>query len=275
MATRVVDVQGHRGAGDLTSHNTLEAVRLAANIGLSSVEFDVWRLGCGKLIVAHGKEVLQEGEIGFDGKTWDEVSTSDESSVELFEDFIDTCMETGLKMNVDIKTSIPCERVAQHTAGSVIQVLRQKDALSIASISSFQRGVIDHAIQIEPNISVGMLYDPWAVYSNQERDAETQPLDPDFASWFRPGGHPSQGVDTVNLCAEALEPHHVEEVKRNGKEVLVWFSSVPQKVGFSEGPEEYERLIQMGVKTICCNRPDLLLKYLEDRQSAQSPRIIN
>ncbi len=53
----IMELQGHRGFGNLAPHNSLRAFELAGVLGLDSVEFDVRRLHDGTLVVTHGPEL--------------------------------------------------------------------------------------------------------------------------------------------------------------------------------------------------------------------------
>jgi len=83
-------VQGHRGAGYTAPPNSMEAMIRAAQMGLDSIEFDVWQLKCGTLIVAHGPEYLEPGDIGLRKFTLEDLK-EEEEEFSLFSQVVRFC----------------------------------------------------------------------------------------------------------------------------------------------------------------------------------------
>lgn len=86
--SRVIQVQGHRGARGLVSESTLEGFLLAAQLGCAAVELDAVTTADGKIVVWHD-HVLEETKVrgpGLVGRriedcTWEELSAADIGSM--------------------------------------------------------------------------------------------------------------------------------------------------------------------------------------------------
>mmetsp|Transcript_20261 Transcript_20261/g.44244 ORF Transcript_20261/g.44244 Transcript_20261/m.44244 type:complete len:259 (-) Transcript_20261:3-779(-) len=249
------EVQGHRGYGDEAPHNTIQAFRAAGqHPGVQSVEFDVRRSADGHLVVTHGPELGPN----LSKATLEELR---EAKVPLLSEVLDCCLEGGLLMNVELKGGEPIENVKD-----TLKMLSEKGAFPVSRISSFDRGMLQLTRELEPSLPLGALYHPGIpkveagpsgqlVYYMEEPE--------DFASWF--ADHQVEG-DSVNLRAEAFlrKPSLAEEARKHGKKVMVWFPCITNP-GFEDGEEMYQKLIDLGVDVICCNKPSLLSSMMAKR----------
>lgn len=256
-----VEVQGHRGYGDLAPHNTLAAFRAAAaHAGVQSVEFDVRRSADGHLVVTHGPEFGPHSDV--EKATLAELRSQDlggDEGVPTLEEVIDVCLAGGLIMNVELKAAEGSANVADTVA-----LLRKKGALPSSRISSFDREMLKQVIAIAPEVPIGPLYHPGTGLVDPDDKSKGygyHEAPADFAEWFK--DHAVEG-DSVNLRAEAVlrTPSLIEAAKSCGKQVMVWFPC-RTNVGFEDGEETYRRLLDLpGVDVICCNRPDLLAELV-------------
>jgi len=251
-----VEVQGHRGFGDLEPHNTLRAFRAAAKCpGVKSVEFDVQRTKDGVLVVSHGPEV---GPSAVPDCTLEELQAVDlgnGESVPLLADVIDTCLDGGLLMNVEIKSGDPM------VVDETLALLKERGAIPSCRISSFWRKALQRVIEVAPDVPIGALYNPSTALIDPHDPGKGSVLEgtpSEFAEWF--GDHKVEG-DSVNLRSESISNAEVAEARSYGKQVMVWFSCAP-KPEFKECVEEYKRIIALGADVICCNRPDVLASEL-------------
>jgi len=264
MARAVNAVQGHRGYGDLAPHNSLAAFKkAAADPAVQSVEFDVRGTADGHLVVTHGPEI---------GKALEDASLAELQAVDLgggervplLADVIDTCLQGGLVMNVEIKAGGSRDKTLKTLA-----MLRSKHALPHCQISSFDRTVLKVVLEQAPEVPIGAIFCP-STGRVDPSDASSTVLyenyPEDFASWF--GHHKVEG-DSVNVRAEALlrDASLVQKARAAGKKVLAWFPGTPNP-GYEDGESTYERLLDLGVDVLCCNRPDILADLLKRRQSA-------
>lgn len=251
QAARVVEVQSHRGYGDLEPHNTLRAFRAAGgHPDVWSVEFDVQRSADGHLVVTHGPEygenavpstslaVLQEPDLGHG------------EHVPLLTDVVDVCLEGKLLMNVELKTADP------EVIDATLDLLREKNALQFCRISSFHRAALKHVMEVAPELPIGALYNPGRGPldpSDPAKGSKIEETPEDFVSWFKDHSVPG---DSVNLRSETVTEQEVLDAKFYGKQVMIWCACV-QRPGFEEGPEEYRRLMALGADVICCNKPEV------------------
>lgn len=100
---------GHRGAGALAPENTLRSFRAALGAGVDLVEFDVFELRSGDLVVAHSNDLYEVSHGSHHGTVRDlSLGELREACPELptFEEalafFVDEAPEIGL--HVDLKT---------------------------------------------------------------------------------------------------------------------------------------------------------------------------
>lgn len=247
-----VEVEGHRGFGELEPHNTLRAFRAAAACpGVSSVEFDVQASADFHLVVSHGAE---HGPSSVPSQTLAELQVSDLGHGErtpTLAEVVDVCLAGGLTMNVELKTAEPW------VVDATLALLREKAALSSCRISSFHRAALQHVMKKAPEVPIGSLYNP-SLCPMDDNDASlgsvSAPTPSDFASWF--ADHKVAG-DSVNMRSETITAEEVREARRHGKKVMAWYPCF-RKQEFEESVHEYKRMISLGVDVICCNKPDIL-----------------
>jgi len=95
-------IVAHRGGGSLAPENTLAAIRLAASLGFSGVEFDVMLAGDGTPVLIHDETL--ERTTGVKG----EVALTpyrdlEKLGIPRFQDAARLCRELGVWANVEIK----------------------------------------------------------------------------------------------------------------------------------------------------------------------------
>lgn len=108
-------VIGHRGAKGHAPENTIAAIRRAAALGAAWVEVDVRLTADGRLVLMHDEtlERTTDGHGLVEEATLAEIAALDAGAwyapefagelVPTLEEFIDTCRELGLRMNIEIK----------------------------------------------------------------------------------------------------------------------------------------------------------------------------
>jgi glycerophosphoryl diester phosphodiesterase len=248
-------VQGHRGAGYAAPPNSMEAMIRASQMNLDSVEFDVWQLRCGTLIVAHGPEFLEAGDIGLRKFTLEELEQEEEEEFSLFSQVVRFCVKKSMRMNIDVKGDDP------YVIDGILKELDALDATHMASVSAFEHRILERVLELNASLKIGVLHDPYSVYSDNPKfiPSKKQPLRKDFATYLcRPG-------DSINLGVEAVTPSIVRACHKRGVQVMAWFACVPQVTEGEETLLAYERLVRAGVDTICCNQPQRLQEYLDAR----------
>lgn len=233
----------------------MEAMIRASQMNLDSVEFDVWQLRCGTLIVAHGPEFLEAGDIGLRKFTLEELEQEEEEEFSLFSQVVRFCVKKSMRMNIDVKGDDP------YVIDGILKELDALDATHMASVSAFEHRILERVLELNASLKIGVLHDPYSVYSDNPKfiPSKKQPLRKDFATYLcRPG-------DSINLGVEAVTPSIVRACHKRGVQVMAWFACVPQVTEGEETLLAYERLVRAGVDTICCNQPQRLQEYLDAR----------
>jgi len=261
-----VECQGHRGYGAHAPGNSLAAFRkAAADPHMQSVEFDVLNTTDGHLVVTHGPQLSSDAGVRLATLAeWQAEDLGDGERVPLFSEVIDVCLEGKLIMNVEIKPGPDAATVLR-----IVAMLRDKKALQVSRISSFDRGILRVVMEAEPALPIGALYhlghrpvDPSGITPGiiYEREPE------DFVKWFE--DHKVEG-DSVNLRVDALlrDTRLVGEARAAGKRVLVWFSSSKNQ-GFEEDADLYQKALALGPDVVCVNHPDLFASVYEAWKTA-------
>jgi len=258
-------IQGHRGygsdalaeVGNKAPHNSILAFEKAAkDPSVTSVEFDIRRSMDGFLVVTHGPGVfklpnqedndisdLPGGQLDPSVFTWEQIQkiniqdddASQVTRIPLFKDVIRLCVESGLKMNVELKT--------KDTVEETVQLLRDEGALSsVLQISSFWRSNLQKVMELEPSIPLGSLYN--FVLPGETKRA---PSPADFATWQGEG----RLFDSVNLCAETVNEEDVRAARAANRKLMVWFP-----VDAEENDEVKKKLVEFDVDVVCVNDID-------------------
>ena len=63
----------------------------------------------------------------------------------------------------------------------------------------------------------------------------------------------------MNVYQKDVNKELVDKAHENGMPVMVWF-----KFDDSEDDKDYERILNLGIDCLCCNRPDLAMKYRDN-----------
>ena len=64
---------------------------------------------------------------------------------------------------------------------------------------------------------------------------------------------------TMNVYQKDVNKELVDKAHENGMPVMVWF-----KFDDSEDEKDYERILNLGIDCLCCNKPDLAMKYRDN-----------
>lgn len=144
-------VYAHRGASSAAPENTLEAFRLARDLGADGVELDVRRSVDG-LLVLHHDAVLPDGRI-----VASTASVDLPASVPTLADALDVC--DGMIVNIEIK-NLPHEPDFDGSCGlahEVVALLVDRARRDTVLVSSFHLRTIDRVKALEPGIATGLL----------------------------------------------------------------------------------------------------------------------
>jgi glycerophosphoryl diester phosphodiesterase len=217
-------IVAHRGASKAARENTLEAFRLARQLGADMVELDVRRTLDDQLVVHHDPMV---GELFI----VDTVAAGLPSFIPTLDAALDAC--EGMEVNIEIKNDPvePDYDASQSVAASVVALLRARGDGDRMLISSFNRATINAVRTIDPSLRTGFLVVLPEI-----------PLSPFMASLAAEGHvavHPHRRCVTAELCDAAHE---------HGLAVNVWTV---------DDPAEMVSLAGRGVDAIITNVPDV------------------
>ena len=224
----------HRGASRAAPENSVEAFRLADELGADGVELDVRLATGGRLVVAH--DPLPDDRAAVDG-------LPDLTTV------LDACGERML-VNVEIKNEpvagSPPDRVEFDLAvvAPTIEALHASPVdLRRLVISSFSWPTIDACRQLDPAIATAALC-----------------LDLDDGSIGRLA---RRGHLAVHPYVPLVTPEGVQRCHDAGLLVTTWTCNDPARL---------RELAAMGVDGVCTDVPDLALAALGRSAAAVSPR---
>ena len=218
-------IYGHRGASGYAPENTLEAFRLAAEMGADGVELDVHLSRDGEVVVTHDEKIdrVSDGTGYVKDYTLTELKRFrfNRTHPEYMQAAIPTLREvfellgpTGLHVNVELKT------------GYIDRVL----------YSSFNHRSLTKIKEIDPSLPCGLLYElvmiePW-----------------EYAA--------SRGMNALHPhLSELRYPDLVPEAHRRGLEVNPWTVN---------SEEDILACAKAGADRIITNYPDLAVGLLRN-----------
>ena len=224
-------IVAHRGASLQAPENTVEAFRLARELGADAVELDVRRTADGGLVVHHD-DTLADADRPIVAMTRAEVSARAPSVPDLAE-AIAAC--EGMWVDVEIKND---PREADWDPDDAVAraiVDRHSDADIV--ITSFNPDTV--AVSAEGGLRTGLL------------------LGRGFDPAEMAGPVAEQGHEFILPHWSTLDGEHgahvIDAVRRAGIELAVWTV---------DDPDAMRRLTALGVGTLCTNAPDVAASVL-------------
>lgn len=235
-------IYAHRGASGYAPENTLDAFRLAAEMGADGVELDVHFTKDGKVVVIHDEKIdrTSNGQGAVLDYTYDELLAFDFGckyygdrrgvKLPLLSDVYKLLAPYGMTVNVEIKAADPdicaaCDMIAKEYG--------MNDKVIYSSFNHFQ---IAKMKEIAPNAFIAPLYGfnmlkPWDYCVNIGAEAS----------------HPRQNQIT-------LIPEYVEECHKRGVRVHPWTVNEEADMKF---------LTEAGCDALITNYPDVAKKVIE------------
>ena len=238
-------IYGHRGASAYAPENTLEAFRLAMEMGADGVVLDVHLSRDGELMVIH--DIDLDRTTGFHGKVCDytlkELKELDASNgmeaykgvkIPTLREVYELLEPLGARINIEIKTT---DCFYPGIEEKLLELEREMGMAGRTVYSSFNHYTIARLRQLDPGAKLGLLYmsglyEPWN-YANQ---VGAQYIHPFFVSLMLPGL--AQG------CHE------------NGIGINAWTVDDPGMIGLC---------LSSGANVIT-NRPDLAVKLRSEQK---------
>jgi glycerophosphoryl diester phosphodiesterase len=224
MSSNRPRIVAHRGASKAARENTLEAFRLARDLGADMVELDVRRTFDGQLVVHHDPVA---GELVIVTT----VAANLPSYIPTLDAALDAC--EGMDVNIEIKNdpAEPDHDATQSVAAGVVALLRSRGDGDRMLISSFNRATINAVRARDPSLCTGLLF--------VLPEIPLRPFMADVAAQGHVTVHPNRHCTTAELCDAAHE---------HGLRVNVWTV---------DDPAEMRSLAERGVDTIITNVPDI------------------
>ncbi len=235
-------IEGHRGCKGIEPENTLRAFKRAVELGIDSVELDVWLTKDKQIVVIHGKD---DGDISAttDGHgkvtelTLAELHKFDAGKGEktpLLKDVLELCRDKAF-VNIEIKPNQSSEVVKE-----VLQMVEKLGMYTGCCISSFEHSFLDLARSIaKDKIELGYLY---------EADKYMKLPGLDYIT--------SHG-NTANMCFVDVTPELAKAVHEKGMGLMAWITSeIPKE------EEWYQKMVDADVDVLCVNYPDKLLDFV-------------
>jgi glycerophosphoryl diester phosphodiesterase len=229
----MTQVLAHRGASTARRENTIDAFRLAAELGSDAVELDVRRTSDGQLVVHHDARLA-------DGRAIVDLRAADlPAHIPDLNAALDAC--SGMWVNVEIKNDPgdpdfdPTDSVADRTVAALSQ--RGEDDRWL--ISSFRLETVDRCKALAASIRTA-----WLVMEVPDDVIATMV---------------SRGHGALHPWVGALGRSHVDVCHGAGIEVNTWTCDDPQRMA---------ELIAWGIDGICTNIPDVAIEVIAGRWSA-------
>jgi glycerophosphoryl diester phosphodiesterase len=225
-------IVAHRGASKAAKENTIEAFRLARELGASMVELDVRRTADNALAVHHDPHI--------DGVAIVSMKRAQLPQwVPMLDEALDAC--AGMEVNIEIKND---EKEvdfdpARSLVPAVLALLAQRGDGDRMLISSFDRETVRACRAIDPSVRTGFLF-----------VIPELPLGPFLTGLAAEGHvavHPHRFAATAEVCDAAHEA---------GLYVNVWTVDKPQ---------EMLQLAANGVDAIITNVPDVAVATFANR----------
>lgn len=245
-------IWAHRGASGYAPENTLEAFRLARDMGADGVELDVQFTKDRQLVVIHDETIdrVSDGTGYVADYTLEELRklrfnrTHPEYEgcvIPTLREVLELLRPAGMTVNIELKTGI------NFYDGIEKQVLKLVEELGMGEqviYSSFNHASVIRMKRLCPEARVGLLYS----------DGIWQPAE--YASRL--------GAEALHPSLNNMQyPQLMEQSRENGVKVHVWTVN---------GREELKRIAEMGVDAIITNFPDVAREVVYGDVKAEKVR---
>lgn len=217
-------VIAHRGASGAAVENSINAFRLAVEMGADGVELDIHSLADGGLLVHHDPELPRLGPIA--RLTTGEARTShlaDGTPPPLLPEVLQVL--AGLQVWVEVKSLEP------EWDRALLDALNRGPEPASYAVHSFDHRIIARLAAAEPGLRCGLLSASYPIYPLAIFDAVP-------------------AARTLWQQTDLIDQALVDTAKSRGIEVIAWTVN---------GDAEARRLSRLGVAGLCGNHPDRLL----------------
>lgn len=226
----------HRGASAYAPENSLEAFRIAAEMGADLVEVDIRLTRDGIPVVAHDSTLTRLYNVNAEisERTYAEIralTPPELSPIPTFDQVAEVCAEQGVGLYLDIK------EFDEALGAQVINTLWRHSLMDRSIAGSFRPDWLADLKAAERKLSTSILFS--AIHLDPVALAQSIHADYVHPCWER--RHPQPHT--------LLPSSWVERVHHAGLGVVCWHE---------ERPEEIAALRALGVDAICSDTPDRL-----------------
>ena len=241
-------IYAHRGASAYAPENTLEAFKMAADMGAHGVELDVHICRSGELVVTHDETIQRVS----DGEGWVKDMTLSElkalhfnrthpefkdARIPTLQEVFQLLRPTGLRINVELKNSaIDYPELEKR----VIELAAQENMLDKLLFSSFSHQSMLRVKAIDSSLPCGLLYE---------------------ASLVRPWAY------AVALGVDAIHPHFTEVITPGGECALGHKAGIQVNTWTVNTREDLNRVLEEGADILITNYPDVGLECLKAHEA--------
>jgi glycerophosphoryl diester phosphodiesterase len=237
----------HMGASAEAPPNTLAAFRLAREHGADVIELDVTTTLDGVVVVSHDLTVdrCTDGHGAIAEMTLAQIKSLDAGirfgerfrgeKIPTLEETIDWATNSRMRLCIEVKGDTLASYL--RTARATVELLRRRNWLRWATLTSFNGACISAMKVLEPRLS-------WA-YDPEQR--------PDYEPWEVCAEALGHSANFLLYRHDLLTEEILVEAHHHGFAVWTWTVNEP---------EEMARLAQLGVDGIMTDRPGLLASLL-------------
>mmetsp|Transcript_4271 Transcript_4271/g.6323 ORF Transcript_4271/g.6323 Transcript_4271/m.6323 type:complete len:309 (-) Transcript_4271:71-997(-) len=276
-------VVGHRGSLFEEVENTLPSFQAAIDAGCDAFELDVWLLKCGTLVVFHGggsddapgwledycgvrASILdftyQEAKALRFNPQCKELSVSISCGTKIHSATIPTLNQV-LELAKQTGVSVKIELKGPNTEEPTLELVERMNMVRQVSFSSFAHDRVAkiRMLRHHRTESGQYMYKTACLFSDS--------LPTNFVDISK-----SVGACEVHLKYDTCTKERIDAIHKAGMDSMAWFcgpehmrketASKYSDVG-NEDAEMYGILLQTGVRSLCVNRPNVLLSLLNTK----------
>jgi glycerophosphoryl diester phosphodiesterase len=227
----------HRGASAYAAENSLEAIRVAAELGADIVEIDIRATADDVPVIIHDSSLKRSHGVNGDvsNLTVNELRriTAAANPMVSFDEAIKLCRELGLGLYLDIK------RLNADAALSLFESLENHQYIKHTIFGSFRPDYLADIKAARPDAKTSILFG--AVDINPVKLAQSINADYVHPCWENRAEQPHR----------LLTPEWISAVRKANLGIVCWHE---------ERPAEIAALMALGVDAICSDKPELLLR---------------
>lgn len=239
-----INVWAHRGASGYAPENTIEAIKMAADMGADGIELDVQLTKDGHIVVIHDETIDRVSDgVGFvKDYTLEELKSFnfcnnidgyDDVKIPTLKEVYEFVKTTNMVVNVELKTGVFFYEGMVEDVFKLTKDMGMKDRVIY---SSFNHYTILKVKELDNEAMTGFLYSDGIIDM------------PSYASKYEVNAlHPA----TYNLQYEGF----MEECIKRDIDVNVWTVNSDEDISLA---------INKGVTSIITNYPDKVIKILND-----------